>query len=293
MSIRAISGQSSAVFSASSAASAFVFLKPACKNPVVQATHRTILARLARLCCCFAMLLPLAQAGAQEVTRSAPRARVETGFLFRSLSVDGQEYRYSIYLPRDYDAARAWPVMVFLHGSGECGTDGSKPLAQGVGTAIMARPERWPMIVLFPQKPTVASQWEEHDAAVMLMLASARNEFRIDEQRQYLTGLSQGGHGVWMFAAAHPETWAAIAPICGYGDPKLVAEKVKHVPIWAFHGEADNVVPPKQTTEMVAAIEKAGGKPRMSIFPGVNHGSWDRAYREEKLAEWLLEQKRD
>lgn len=236
----------------------------------------------------LALLAVPARAGAQN-----NKSPAETGFVFRSITVDGREYKYAIYIPRDYDAARAWPVMVFLHGRGECGTDGSKPLAQGVGTAIMLRPERWPMVVLFPQKPTFDSQWEDHDAAVMAMLDSAEREFNLDPKRRSLTGLSQGGHGAWAFAANHPDTWAAVAPICGYGDPKAIAEKVKDLPIWAFHGDADNVVPPKQTTEMIAAIEQAGGTPKMSIFPGVNHGSWDRAYRDEKLAEWLLEQKRD
>lgn len=246
---------------------------------------------LAALLLTLALFAHAAPARAQEV-KERP-AGAETGFVFRSISSAGREYKYSVYIPRDYDPARAWPVMVFLHGRGECGTDGSKPLAQGVGTAIMLRPERWPMIVLFPQKPTPESQWEDHDDAVMAMLERARGEFNLDAKRQYLTGLSQGGHGTWAIAANHPDTWAAIAPICGYGDPKAIAEKVKHLPIWAFHGEADNVVPPKQTTEMIAAIEKAGGTPKMSIFPGVNHGSWDRAYREETFAEWLLEQKRD
>lgn len=251
---------------------------------------------LSRFCCVLALLLPLARAEAQDVTppATAPSAAAtsQTGFLFRSITVGGQEYRYSVYVPRDYDAARAWPAMVFLHGRGECGTDGSKQLAQGVGTAIMFNPERWPMIVLFPQKPTAESQWEDHDAAVMAMLARARDEFNVDAQRLYLTGLSQGGHGTWMIAAAHPKTWAAIAPICGYGEPTLVAEKIKDIPTWCFHGDADTVVPPKQTTDMAAAIEAAGGKPKMSIFPNVNHGSWDRAYRDEKLWEWLLNQRR-
>lgn len=217
---------------------------------------------------------------------------VQTGFVFRTIRVQGRDYPYAIFVPRDYDASRRWPMLVFLHGRGECGTDGSKPLAQGVGTAIMLEPQRWPMLVVFPQKPTPQSAWEDHDEAVVAMMDEARREFNIDERRLYLSGLSQGGHGTWAIAANHPDTWAAIAPICGYGDPAVIAPKVKDIPTWCFHGDADNVVPVKQTLDMAAAIRTAGGDPRVSIFPGVNHGSWDRAYRDEGLAAWLLEHRR-
>src|SRR5262249_11286470 len=113
-----------------------------------------------------------------------------------------------------------------------------------------------------------------------------------DEKRVYLTGLSQGGHGTWMIAADHPELWAAIAPICGYLEPKRVIEKIKSIPVWCFHGEADDAVPGRQTSDLAAAAKAAGGDVKITTYPGVGHNSWDKAYREEKLGAWFLEHTR-
>lgn len=236
----------------------------------------------------------------------APPA-VQTGFLFKSLKHEGAEYKHVVFVPRGYTPDKDWPCIVFLHGAGECGKDGLKQVAQGLGQAILWNESAWPCIVVIPQKPEQGRQWEDYDAAVMGMLEQARKEYRIDASRISLTGLSQGGHGTWTLGAAHPDVWSALAPICGYvsrnhgdgaeeAEASRLAEAVKGIPVWAFHGEADEVVRPEQTRVMVAAFKKLGVDVRASFYPGVNHGSWDRAYREEKdaggLAAWLLAQKR-
>lgn len=241
---------------------------------------------------------------------SGTRARLaERGFLFRELAGAGPLARYAVYVPRDYDGDRAWPLILFLHGAGESGGDGVKPIIQGIGAAIQWSAERWPAIVVFPQKPTVTSEWEQHDAAVMAILAAVRRAYRVDPDRVYLTGLSQGGHGTWVLGARHAGTWAALVPICGYvgahpraaalalppaytGSAAALAAAIGRTPVWAFHGDADDVVPAEHTRAMAAALEAAGAEPRVTLYPGAGHNSWDRAYAEEELAEWLLAQRR-
>jgi predicted peptidase len=241
---------------------------------------------------------------------STSRGRLQDrGFLFRELASGGRTYPYAIYVPRGYDPSRPWPLILFLHGSGESGTDGVRPIIQGIGSAILWGSERWPAIVIFPQKPTQDSEWEQHEAAVMAILASVRRTYTIDDDRIYLTGLSQGGHGTWVLGARHRELWAALVSVCGYATPPSrpsrpdlppayvgtaadLAPAIGDVPFWIFHGDADDVVPPEQAQAMAIALAALGHPPKLTIYPGVNHNSWDRAYAEEDLPRWLLSQRR-
>jgi predicted peptidase len=251
--------------------------------------------------------LALAVAAAPAVAKATP----QTGFLFKTLTLDKQCYAYTVYVPRNYDAGKPWPVIMFLHGAGECGSDGWRPVMQGIATAIMQDIEKWPFIVVIPQKPKIENAWEQYDALVMGMLKQVRKDYTVDGSRLYLTGLSQGGHGTWVLGAKHADVWAAIAPICGYGGELWRGDKpkselpppftgkdaelgaaLKDMPVWAFHGEADSVVPVKQTQDLVAAVKAAGGSPKMTTYPGVNHNSWDTAYRTEDLGKWFLEHKK-
>jgi predicted peptidase len=234
--------------------------------------------------------------------------RIPTGFLFESLSQGGRTYAYAVYVPRAYDPSSSWPLVLFLHGAGESGTDGAKMLIQGIGSAMQWNIDAWPAIVIFPQKPTEDAEWEQHDAALMEMLARARARYRIDPGRLYLTGLSQGGHGSWVLGARHADLWAAIVPVCGYAASRRSAKRdlpppydggaaelaalLRATPVWAFHGEADDVVPVKETKDLVAALEHAGGRPRVTVLPGVGHAAWDRAYGDPELPRWLFAQRR-
>ncbi|NUQ71393.1 MAG: prolyl oligopeptidase family serine peptidase [Chthonomonadales bacterium] len=214
-----------------------------------------------------------------------------SGFLNKEIRVHDRAYRYVVYVPRQYEAATKWPCIVFLHGAGECGTDGLKQVAQGIGTAILLEQRRWPAIVVMPQKPDVKDAWEDHDAAVMAMLEATIAEYNIDPDRLYLTGLSQGGHGAWIIGARHSDRWAAVVPICGYGAPEAVLP-LKDTPVWCFHGGADEVVPPDRSQSIIDALIAAGGTPKLTIFPGVGHNSWDKAYRDPELAAWLFTQRK-
>jgi predicted peptidase len=216
-------------------------------------------------------------------------ATMTTGFLFDSVTVDATELPFAVYVPRDYTPDKEWPVIVFLNGRGECGTDGQKHLAVGLGPAIMFDRAAWPFIVVFPQKPLPGTSWGDHDAYVQAALDKTLAAYAADESRIYLTGLSQGGNGTWAIAGKHPGRFAAIAPICGYGDAASLATGVKDIPVWAFHGEKDDVVPPKSTTDVIAELKQLGADPKVTLYPNANHNSWDQAYRTEKLGEWFLQ----
>jgi predicted peptidase len=233
---------------------------------------------------------------------------VPTGFLFKTYAAGGAEYKHVVFVPRGYTPEKEWPCVVFLHGAGECGTDGLKQVAQGLGQAVLWDEKAWPCLVIFPQKPEVGKAWEDYDAVVMGMLEQVRMEYRVDASRIALTGLSQGGHGSWTLGAAHADVWSAVAPICGYvgrdhrtggvdtAEAARLAGALRSTPVWAFHGEADEAVKAEQTRAMVEAFKGLGVTVKASFYPGVNHNSWDRAYREEReaggLAAWLLGQRR-
>lgn len=226
-------------------------------------------------------LLPLTMSAQQTPETPAP------GFHDEVVTVGDVEHRYVVYVPQGYDADGAWPLILFLNGRGECGTDGRKQAEVGLGAAIRARPERWPFVVVFPQKPEHDTQWGDHDDLVLATLAKTERELSIDPDKRFLTGLSQGGSGSWQLGAQHADTWAAVAPICGYRRGDWTVAALKDTPVWAFHGDADNVVPMEQSKLLTAELREAGGAPALTIYPGVNHNSWDPAYRDSALAEWF------
>jgi predicted peptidase len=231
------------------------------------------------------VLSPLTSAGC-----SGPR----TGFLYRTFKgTDGQKVNYALFVPHDYTPERPVPVILFLHGGGEAGTDGRKPTQVGIGPAIRAREKAFPFLVVFPQAQ-LSAIWlpgqSEGDRALAI-LDDVQKEYRTDPDRVYLTGISMGGFGTWQMAAKFPDRWAAIVPICGPAYPAH-AEAIKPLPCWCFHGEQDKVVPVQSSREMIDALKLAGGQPRYTEYPDVGHNSWDNAYASDELYEWLMQQKR-
>lgn len=196
---------------------------------------------------------------------------------------------YLLWLPADYKKNKntTYPLLIFLHGSGERGDSIDLVKKHGPPSIVETRPD-FPFITVSPQCPE-GTWWVTEDLQVMLEQILAK--YRIDNERIYLTGLSMGGFGTWTWAARYPDQFAAIAPVCGGGDA-IFAGKLKNTPVWAFHGEADPVVPVKRTIEMVEAVNASGGSARMTIYPGVGHDSWVNAYRDEDLYKWLLNQHR-
>jgi predicted esterase len=215
-------------------------------------------------------------------------AATPTGFLSETVQIGTTDYPYVLYVPRNYTPEQRWPLILFLHGAGECGNDGMLQVAVGLGPAIMKATTEWPFLVLMPQKPNRGSAWEDHDEALMAMLKKTQHDFAVDDRQLFLTGLSQGGHGTWVLGAKHQDLWAAIAPVCGYANGKEIAPALTQMPIWCFHGDADKAVPVQQSKDLTAAVQQAGGHAELTIYPGVGHNSWEKAYGEAGLADWLL-----
>jgi predicted peptidase len=199
------------------------------------------------------------------------------------------EIQYLVWLPSGYNTVnyKKWPLMLFLHGKGERGTVLETVKKNGPPHFVEQQPD-FPFILISPLCPE-EQYWsiDELDA----LLTSLISKYRIDEDRVYLTGLSMGGFGTWAFATEHPERLAAIAPICGGGDTHRIKELI-NVPVWAFHGAKDDVVPVERSIEMVNALNCVGGNARLTIYPDANHNSWDAAYSDPELFKWLLSKTR-
>lgn len=216
---------------------------------------------------------------------------MKTGFVAKTIESDGKVYHYAVYVPEDYDPARRWPAILFLHGIGERGEDGTSHTGVGLGKALREHPERFPCVVVMPQcQPQMAWTGPMYDLALRT-LDAALAEYSIDEDRIVLTGLSMGGFGAWLIGAEHASRFSALVPICGGGNPDHAA-KLAALPIWCFHGEADPVVPVRRSREMVEAVRAAGGSVKYTELPGVGHNSWDPAYANPELAAWMLAQRR-
>ncbi len=232
---------------------------------------------------------------------------ITTGFINKTLANAKTTWRYVVYVPHEYTPEKEWPLIVFLHGAGERGDDGLKQTQVGIGAAIRLNPERFPAIVIFPQCPD-GGFWDLILDPMETAIQQARADYRIDEKRIYLTGLSMGGYGTWIWGAVKADTFAALLPICGGGDvpqiEKLLDRKLTHdfggmeervkklatLPIWAFHGAKDPVVPPASSQQMVELVKKAGGNVKYTEFPHAEHNSWDDAYQDEDAIKWLLKQ---
>jgi predicted peptidase len=219
------------------------------------------------------------------------RADDKHGFLDRVYKdADGKEAKYVLFIPKDYDGKKAYPLILFLHGAGETGTEGKKQAEVGLGKAIKEQADTFPFITVFPQSQKRTWKADSDDGKrALAILDETEKEYKVDKKRVYLTGLSMGGFGTWSMAETFPEKWAAIVPICGGGDPKS-AEKIKNIPCWIFHGDADNAVKVDRSRDMKKALETAGGKPIYTEYAGVGHNSWDKAYATKELYDWLLKQ---
>jgi predicted peptidase len=194
---------------------------------------------------------------------------------------------YLLFLPEGYESSKTkWPLMLFLHGAGESGSDLAKVKAHGPPKIVETKGD-FPFILVSPQSP--GRGWNSD--TLNALLDEILRTHRVDPDRVYLTGLSMGGYGTWALAAAHPEKFAAIVPICGGGNP-AEAKKLATLPIWVFHGAKDNTVPLERSKEMVEAVKAAGGEVKFTVYPEAGHDSWTETYNNPELFKWLLAQKR-
>lgn len=202
---------------------------------------------------------------------------------------------YLIYLPSQMDgqADQNWPLVIFLHGAGERGTDLERVKMHGLTKMVEAGKE-FPFILAAPQCPS-ESFWDRQLDELDSLLAELLRTYSINTEQIYLTGLSMGGYGTWHWAERRPHAFAAIVPICGGAMPMLGfperIKKISHVPVWTFHGADDEVVPLSNSQELVDVLREHNGNVRFTVYEGVGHDSWIRAYQEPELIPWLLKQK--
>ena len=206
-------------------------------------------------------------------------------------TIEGKEESlgYLLYLPKDHDAKKdqKFPVILFLHGSGERGSDINKVKVHGPPKLVEGGKEL-PFIVISPQCPG-GSRWNADQLAALI--DDVVKTHRGDVDRIICTGLSMGGFGTWDLCTKYPDKFAAAVPICGGGNPATVSA-MKNIPTWVFHGDKDTAVKIDASQKMVDALKAAGGKVEFTIYPGVGHDSWTRTYDDAKLWEWLGTQKR-
>lgn len=270
--------------------------------------HRIFRLLAASLCFSWGLSPALLHAAA---TKASHRHREqETGFLNRTIEIKGARYRYQVYLPEDWrrNDHKRWPVILFLHGRGERGSEGMWQTQIGLPEAIRDHPERWPFVVVLPQC-VIGRFWTDREMMAMAMaeLDEETAEFHGDPDRTYLSGLSLGGYGSWELAKQYPRRWAAIAIAAGgifwsYAPerwqqaaalPAEYAKAVGDTPIWLFHGAEDKVVAPRQDELLYTALKSEGGHVRLWVYQGLKHDCWTRAFNEPELPRWLLAHRRD
>lgn len=243
----------------------------------------------------FSRLMFAALSGALALPcLAADETKVETGQHARTFEKQiTLKLDYLLSLPPTYgqEAGKKWPVILFLHGSGERGSDVQAVKKHGPPAVVAKDPTGTvasEFIVISPQCP--AGRWWKPDELIALV-DDVSSRYGVDNDRVYLTGLSMGGFGTWDLASNYPDRFAAIAPMCGGGNTAMV-RRLKKLPIWIFHGAADHTVPVERSDEMNAALKKIGADVQYTRYDGVDHDCWTRSYNNPDLYTWFLSHKR-
>ncbi|MBE7560195.1 prolyl oligopeptidase family serine peptidase [bacterium] len=220
--------------------------------------------------------------------RAATAGPRQTPQTLADVGAAGQPLHYLLYLPPDYARSRArWPLVLFLHGAGERGANLERLKVHGP-PRLVAQGKDFPFILVSPQCPA-GRRWQS--APLIKLLDHIQAQYRVDPDRVYVTGLSMGGYGTWLLASEHPERFAAAAPICGRASPEG-APRLKHLPLWVFHGARDNLVPITYSEQMVEALRALGADVRFTVYPEAGHDSWTETYDNPEFWDWLLAQRR-
>ena len=232
--------------------------------------------------CMFFLFLSCAKIPRGEAGKQIP-------FQYYDEGVSKDSVKYLLYLPQDYDEGDTlWPLLFFLHGRGERGSDINLVKTHGP-PKLIEEGKSFPFLVVSPQCPLSFQEWNWR--IVDGLLTEIEKNYRVDPARIYLTGLSMGGYGSWTWAMHRPDRFAALAPICGWGDPVPVCA-LKDMPVWTFHGVKDKVIPIQKTENLVDPLRKCGGNVKFTIYPDANHDSWTETYNNTELYRWLLEQRK-
>ena len=225
-------------------------------------------------------------------------------FLAREFMRAGHRVRYRLHAPPGTSPVR--PILLFLHGSGECGTDNLAQTRVGLGPALLRGAVPFPLLTVMPQLPPGACWQDEHAEDALAAVDAACTHAAGDPARVALTGLSRGGYGVWQLALTQPRRFRALIPVCagvtataghpdlrvaaldGSPDPwREAAQALRDVPVWMVHGARDTVIPVEQSRRMAAALRAAGAPLHYRELPEVSHNAWDAAYGDAGLWRWL------
>ncbi len=197
-------------------------------------------------------------------------------------------YNYLLFLPERYETQKQWPTILFLHGSGERGSNLEDVKKHGIAKIVEERSD-FPFIAVSPQCP----QNQEWSAPLLnTLLDQVLSAYHVDRSQVYLTGLSMGGYGTWSWAEAQPHRFAAIAPVCGGGD-RVHASNLKELPAWVFHGALDNVVPLNESAAMVNALKFCNGNVKFTVYRDAGHDCWTQTYNNQALYDWFLQHRQE
>lgn len=198
------------------------------------------------------------------------------------------DMQYLLYLPKSYetDTTVSFPLLLFLHGSGESGDNIEKVKTHGPPKLIDNGTE-FPFIVLSPQNPDINKLWD--DNAIILLLDNIQKNYRVDSKRIHIAGLSRGAYGVWQVAIQNPTRFASLVAICGVA-PGFYVKWLKNLPIWVFHGEDDDVIPVSESDNVVKELQDNGQNVRYTRYPNTGHDAWTQTFDNPELLKWMLEQ---
>ncbi len=235
--------------------------------------------------------------GVHRPTKKSKHSTLTTEKLSWKITQAG-DLQYLCYLPKDYPGTNGqrWPLLLFLHGAGERGTDVQLTAVHGPLKQVKQGQE-FPFIIVAPQCPA-GQIWENE--RLLPLFNHVEKTFAVDTNRIYLTGISMGGYATWQLGLRYPGKFAALVPICGGSNmievvlgPRDKPAAIKHLPIWAFHGAKDDVVPLSESERVVAQLKKHGAKKvKLTVYPHANHDSWTETYQNPALYEWLVKQSR-
>ena len=195
--------------------------------------------------------------------------------------------QYLLDLPNDYAEKKNWPLVVFLHGYGQSGDDLNIVRDHGP-PKLISEGKQFPFVLVSPQCPS-GFYWRGN--VIMGLIDQITENYSIDTTRIYLTGLSMGGYGTWQISHEYPERFAAIVPVCGGGlfvSPYFM-ERLKDLPVWAFHDKGDDVIPYQDSVSMVEGVNAAGGSAKLTTYDEGKHDAWTEAYNNDELYDWLLQ----
>jgi predicted peptidase len=251
----------------------------------------------------LAAAAPFVLGGCGTVSENEPltstMSAMQTPQHFHKQITHTAELDYLLFLPEHYQksGAKKWPLMLFLHGAGERGTNVDKVAVHGPPKIVKTKKD-FPFVLISPQCPAERT-WRDDE--LLALLDSVIAKHNIDTNRIYLTGLSMGGYGSWSLGTKYPERFAAIAPICGGGEQiaVLLSSRQKKAAlnslgVWAFHGARDPVVPLEESQRMTNALMRAGGQDvKLTVYPEAGHDSWTQAYSEPEIWNWFLAHRRN